>query len=187
MRPLVSSYRPLCRVSFPEFAGIQQYMQAFDLEAIALPEHLAGYLPAVTALCESAGVSRGQAFLTVDEKIVKAGMSQRRPGPHVDGCFMPEMGHWGHGGWNHTCNNVPVPRMSVIVAASVVGCRVWKGEFNAAPRNDGDLSHIAHLLDEGVQVPANVGYQLSPDCVHESAVFATDTQRQFMRIALPIH
>jgi hypothetical protein len=55
--------------------------------------------------------------MTVDEKVVAAGRSQRRPGPHVDGVFMPDkfhpirnaMGSWGGGGrWNHYCNDIGV-------------------------------------------------------------------------------
>jgi hypothetical protein len=129
--------------------------------------------------------------LTIDEKIVKAGMSQRRPGPHVDGCFMAVQQYWGHepepgGVWNHNCNNVPrefVQRMPVVVAASVPGCRAWIGNFEGVPKGDGDLSHLS--LGEGEVLPANVGYLLSPDCIHESMVIAEDTPRTFVRLALP--
>lgn len=184
---LVSTYRPLIPVDFPVYTGIQQYMQEIDLGNVTLPERLAGYLTPIKALAEAAGTRVGKAFVTIDEKIVKAGMSQRRPGPHVDGCFIPDLNYWGHGGgWNHTCNNIPVPRMAVIVAASVPGCRVWQGKFDTEPRNDGDLSHINDQLGVGELVPAHVGYLLSPDCVHESLTFAEDTKRQFLRIALPV-
>lgn len=32
---------------------------------------------------------------------------------------------------------------------------------------------------------SNIGYLLTPDCVHESLVFEEETQRSFLRIALP--
>jgi hypothetical protein len=191
---LNSDYRRLCPVQLP-YAGRQHYMHSFDL---AKPKMLAGYedyLEPVMALCEAAGARTGVAHMTVDEKVVKAGMSQRRPRPHVDGCFMTDTGSWGHEpqprpfpgpAWLHYCNHLPVPRMAVIVASSAVGCRAWRGQFDGHPKNDGDLSHIAEQLGKGEVLPANVGYLLAPDCVHESMLMERDTQRTFLRIALPV-
>jgi hypothetical protein len=73
--------------------------------------------------------------------------------------------------------------MSIIVAATVEGCRAWTGDFRGAPAEDGDLSHIADQLDAGAVLPANRGFLLSPDCVHESMLFDQPTQRQFLRLA----
>jgi hypothetical protein len=185
---LNSFYRSLVPVSLP-FRGRDRYMHGFDLAAPRMAEGFEDYLEPVTALCRAAGALVGKAYMTVDEKIVQPGRSQRRPGPHVDGQFLPESASWGHdggGGWNHICNNVPMARMPVIVAASAVGCRVWDGDFDAQPAPDGDLSHIVDRLGEGEIVPAGMGYLLSPDCVHESMVFEAPTQRSFLRIALPI-
>jgi hypothetical protein len=188
---LNSDYTRLCEVSLP-FAGRQKYMHSFDLAAPVMAEGFEDYLRPVIDLCRAAGASHGIAHMTVDEKIVAAGMSQRRPRPHVDGCFMPTAMRWGHGpgpSWNHYCNDVgqgPIARMAVIVAASVAGCRAWRGRFDGEPKIDGDLSHIAEQLGEGEVLPAGVGYLLSPDCVHESMVFDSPTQRTFLRIALPV-
>lgn len=158
--------------------------------AVAHPQMLEGledYNEPVRALIKASGRTKGIAYVTVDEKIVMPGMSQRRPGPHVDGCFMPIYKDWSHGpSWNHGCNNLPVPRMSVIVAASVAGCKAWVGEFDAEPQNDGDLSHIQDQLGEGVILEPNTGYMLSPDCIHESMIFEEATKRTFLRIALPV-
>lgn len=193
---LNSDYRPLCNVQLP-YAGRQHYMHTFDLANPVMAEGFEDYLEPVIALCRAAGAAQGLAHMTVDEKIVQAGMSQRRPRPHVDGVFYPELpnlrtkmnGSWGGGGggWNHYCNDIgagPLRRMPVIVAASAIGCKVWRGIFDALPANDGDLSHLS--LDEGEIVPANVGYLLSPDCVHESMIQSQPTQRTFLRIALPV-
>lgn len=179
---LNSDYRPLCAVYLP-FMGRQRYMHTFDLAAPVMAEGFEDYLKPVTTLCHAAGATHGLAHMTVDEKIVQPGMSQRRPGPHIDGCFHPEDMHWG-GRWIHYCNNLPAKRMPVIVAASKAGCRVWRGAFDATPTESGDLSHLS--LDAGYVVPAHVGYLLSPDCVHESMVFDRLTMRAFLRIALPV-
>jgi hypothetical protein len=188
---LISRYRPLCSVDLP-FANRQKYMHSFDLENPVMAEGYEDYLVPVLRLCAAAGARSGTAHMTVDEKIVEAGMSQRRPRPHVDGCFMPAVQAWGHEpgpAWLHDCNNIAVDnyrRMSVIVAASVAGCRAWQGGFDGQPDGMGDLSHIQHLLGDGEVLPAGVGYLLSPDCIHESMVFNQPTRRTFLRIALPV-
>lgn len=189
---LHSDYFKLCPVRLP-YQGRQRYMHSFDLAAPVMAEGFEDYLEPVTALCRTVDAMSGVAHMTVDEKIVQAGMSQRRPKPHVDGCFIPQQMRWGHPvpgpSWLHYCNDVgvgPIRRMPVIVAASVAGCRAWRGVFDGQPAKDGDLSHIANQLGDGEVLPANVGYLLSPDCVHESMVFSVATQRTFLRIALPV-
>lgn len=182
---LNSSFERLVAVDLP-YAGRQRYMHGFDVARPDMGEGYEDYLRPVKALLAAAGVFAGKAWMTVDEKIVRAGESQRRPGPHVDGKFNMTAVKWGGGGgWNHACNLVPVTRTPVIVAASAVGCRAWTGQFEAQPREDGDLTHILDKLGEGDVLPANVGYLLSGDCVHESMIMERDTQRTFLRIALP--
>ncbi len=184
---LNSDYRPLCAVALP-YRERQRYMHSFDLAAPVMAEGFEDYLEPVVALCKAASARTGIAHMTVDEKVVGAGMSQRRPKPHIDGCFVPQAGRWGQpgDGWLHYCNNIPVSRMPIIVAASVAGCKAWRGTFDAVPRNDGDMSHISDRLGEGEILPPNVGYLLSPDCIHESMIFDKPAQRTFLRIALPV-
>lgn len=185
---LKSRFTELCTVDLP-YQGRQEYMVPFDLSDICLPQHLSDYVGIVKDLCKAAKAVAGKAYLTIDEKVVERGCTQRRPHPHVDGCFLPEFGRWGGhpnpgGHWNHYCNCVPVARMPVIVASSVPGCKAWEGDFDAEPKNDGDLQHLQ--LGEGTLLPANTGYLLSPDCVHESLPMEKTTERTFIRIALPV-
>lgn len=190
MSQLNSNYQKLVEVQLP-YMGRQKYMHTFNIASPVMAEGFEDYLAPVTLLLRAANLSSGIAHMTVDEKIIQAGMSQRRPKPHVDGCFIPSMNRWGGttGQWNHYCNDVglsAVGRMPVIVAASVPGCRVWRGIFEGRPAKDGDLSHISNQLGEGEVLPANIGYWLSPDCVHESMLFEQQVQRTFLRIALPV-
>jgi hypothetical protein len=185
---LNSDYRELCAVTLP-YADRQKYMHTFDLARPAMPGGFEDYLDPVSALCDAAGAKVGVAHMTVDEKVVFSGMSQRRPKPHVDGCFMQGHARWGHPdpGWSHTCNNVPLKefgRMPVIVASSVVGCRAWRGQFDAQPGSDGDLSDLD--LCGGEILRPNIGYLFSPDCVHESMIQPISVRRTFLRIALPV-
>lgn len=185
---LNSDYQRLCSVILP-YAGRQKYMHTFDLASPEMAPGFEDYLSPVRELCGAAGALHGVAHMTVDEKRVEAGMSQRRPRPHVDGCFMPGAGKWGQDPptWAHGCNNIPLEefrRMPVIVASSVSGCRAWRGRFDAQPASDGDLSHLS--LGEGEVLPANVGFLLSADCVHESMLQPAAVLRAFLRIALPV-
>lgn len=186
MQILNSTYKELVPIQFPLYEGRQVRYHAFNLAYPSVPMGCEGYLNPVMELCQKANAHEGTAYLTIDEKMIEPGMSQRRPFPHVDGCFRGD--RWGGGGWLHYCNDVgasPIGRMAVIVAASVSGCRAWKGQFEGRPAKDGDLSHIGHQLGAGEVLPANVGYLLSPDCVHESMIFDQQVLRQFIRIALP--
>ena len=182
---LNSFFVPLAPVVLP-YRGRQLYMGEIDAAHISMPAGFEDYLGPVVDLLEAADLRKGQVFMTVDEKVVQPGMSQRRPGPHVDGCFDPVAIGWGHDHptWNHFCNHLPVARMPVIVAASVAGCKAWEGTFDAVPKNNGDLSHLQ--LGEGIMLSANTGYLLSPDCVHESLTFDQPTKRSFLRLALPV-
>lgn len=194
MQILRSTYRPLAAIALPSYQGRQKRYHAFDLASPQMPAGFEDYLSSVVALCAAAGARDGEAYLTVDEKVIAAGMSQRRPRPHVDGCFrrIGDSASWGGGGgsgWLHYCNDVgasSIGRMAVIVAASVAGCRAWKGQFVGRPAVDGDLSHISDQLGAGEVLAPHVGYLLSPDCVHESMTFEQQMQRTFMRIALPV-
>lgn len=184
---LKSDYRRLCEVTLP-YSGRQKYMHTMDLANPSMPDGFDDYVPIVTMLCAAAGAFSGEAHVTVDEKEIEPGNTQRRPGPHVDGCFIPKMNRWGGGGggWLHYCNDIgasAIGRMPIIVAASVPGCRAWRGEFDARPKPDGDLSHVE--LGDGELLPANVGYLLSPDCIHESLPMTNRVLRTFLRIALP--
>lgn len=189
---LNSDYRALGPISFPAFTGRQVKYHTIDLARIDMPTGFEAYMAPVMRLCREAGATSGEAYVTVDESVIEAGRSQRRPRPHVDGRFVAERMDWSHPpapAWLHHCNDIGAgkpSRMSVIVAASVEGCRAWRGQFIGRPGPDGDLTHISYQLERGEVLPAGVGYMLSPDCVHESMIFAERVERAFLRIALPL-
>lgn len=180
MQTLKSDYFELRRVNFPPYKARQIYMHSFNTCDPYMPQGFEDYLAPVLDLLSAAKVGHKEVHVTIDEKIIKPGMSQRRPGPHVDGCFTGQ--NWGHSSWNHYCNNIPVlKRMAIIVASTVAGCRAWRGDFKGNPENDGNCSHF--VSGQGEVLPANTGYLLTPDCIHESMVFHQQTERQFLRIA----
>lgn len=188
MSKLISTYEDLGSALLPPWSGRQKYMHTFDLGCPEMADGFDDYKSVVNLLYEAAGYQSGQAHMTVDESIVQAGMSQRRPDAHVDGWFLPDAGLWYHPTpgpvWAHFCNNVPYDRMAVIIASSVPGCIAYTGEFEGQPKENGDLEHIRGQLGKGTLLPANRGFLLSPDCVHESLRFTVPTKRSFLRIAL---
>jgi len=184
MQTLHSNYQDLGPVMLPTYQGRQKYMHTFDSNAPEMAEGYEDYLDIVSKLCVSVAHT-GPAHMTVDEKIVKAGWSQRRPDAHVDGWYNPAQQRWGGGGWGgqRSCVHNEF-RMAVIVATSEPGCMVYPGEFVGNPADDGDLEHIRDQFKDAVMLEPNRAYWLSPDCVHESMRFPVDTQRTFLRIAL---
>ena len=184
---LRSTYADIGHIVLPAWKGRQQYMHTFNPVAPVMAEGYEDYMEPVKALCQATEALTNnpirEAHMTVDEKVVQPGMSQRRPGAHVDGCFMPALQSWSHPTWAHYCNNVPIDRMTIIVATSVPGCIVYDGNFEGEPASDGDLEHIRDQLGPGYLLSANRGYLLTPDCVHESMIFEAPTERTFLRIA----
>ena len=87
---LQSAYTDLGEVKLPNWQGRQKHMQTFDPKDPVMAPGFKDYREAVSQLCEAASVTSDEAHMTVDEKIVQPGMSQRRPGAHVDGRFMKE-------------------------------------------------------------------------------------------------
>ena len=152
-------------------------------DLVQLPEQISVYNEVVQQLCDELSY-KGIIHVTIDEKIVHSGCTQRKPELHVDGRFTgTDWSHTPGPGWNHYCNELPIPRMSVAVASSLARCKVYNGIFIGTPSEQGDLSHIRDQVGEGSLVPANEWHLLSPDCVHESLPFDADAKRSFIRVA----
>lgn len=186
---LNSEFADLGPITLPPYQARRKYMHTFDIANPVMAAGFEDYLESVKELCNRARVFHGEAHMTVDEKLLIPGMTHRRPGPHVDGCFIPAAQVWGNGptpGWNHYCNNTGevVGRMPVIIASNIIGCKAWRGQFEGEPAIDGNLSHLN--LDKGEYLGANHGFLLSPDCVHESIQHYKTVCRTFLRIALPV-
>ena len=185
---LKSSYQDLGAIRLPDWEGRRLRMHPVHREFIQVPDGFENFADVVSALCERADIP-GEAFLTIDEKIVQPSTSHRNPGAHVDGAWIPEAVNWcgGGGGWCYAGidsedEHEHVSRMSAIVAASVPGCIVYPGEFEGEPRDKGIVEHLRDQFGEGELLPANRGFLLSPDTAHESKVFDQTTQRTFLRL-----
>ena len=114
---LDSTYAKLGPVTLPVWQGRQKYMHTFDPQTPKMAEGYEDYLASVSLLCRAAeALTNSPIHEAHDEKIVQPGMSQRRPGAHVDGCFMPALQMWGHPQpkplWAHYCNKFALAKKS---------------------------------------------------------------------------
>lgn len=173
-----SEARYLGIVVFPPFTGTRVMMMPFlwnDVDG-SLPPEVARYVGLVELLRDNFQRQAGLVgYLTVDEALVRAGETHRRPGIHVDGLggWAGEGGGWAKGG--------------MAVAASNGQCRVWQQEFHGEPGPDGDCSHLRRqcLDDSRVCMGGNQAWWLGPMAVHEPMVALRDMERQFVRVSAP--
>src|SRR5206468_2322799 len=108
-------------VSFPAFRGERHYMIPFN-QRDALPPHLRHWQPTVDAMLVGVRTD-GPVYLMVDQSRVGAGVSHRRPGLHVDGNWIAEIGQHGGPGPGHRHTNGVYAPEAVILASDVEGCR----------------------------------------------------------------
>ena len=79
--------------SFPAWQGERVYMRPF-LKADGLPQDLSRWQPTVDAMLD--GIDTDQpVYIMIDETEVEAGLTQRRPGLHIDGYWDPGITAYG--------------------------------------------------------------------------------------------
>jgi hypothetical protein len=187
-------YKEVGSVKFPEYKGdilVNMMPFVFDDDS-SIPEEYHDYLP----LIDQCSFEKGKlAYLTIHESLVKAGISQRRPGIHTEGtsrsCWggsspwggdkfnpwgglIPENG-WG-GGWGGKSFNT-----GLYFASNDGSCRVW----NSTVSEDDVNSHGTLLCEPpGVSKQMKPGtlYWLTDRTPHEALPVAKDTKRQFFRL-----
>jgi hypothetical protein len=174
-----SSLQPIDVVTLPEYAGIRVMMMPFHTHDVrgSLPPDLARWAPVVERMATLS--PDGIGYLTIDEAIVRAGETHRRPGLHVDGVGPDgSAGGWGGGGYAHS---------GMTMVSSHVGCRAYGQAFHGKPAGDGDCAHLASELDakRAVDLRPGIIYLCSPMTVHEALPMTADTRRQFCRVSFP--
>lgn len=176
-----SRIEDLGALEFPTFQGVRVMMLPFRLEdpAGTIPSFAESWRRAAAALVEMGPVREGVAYLTVDEAVVPAGQTHRRPGLHVDGIGPDgKAGGWSKGGYGYN---------GMLTAASAVGCRGWRGMFQGTPKPNGDCAHMAGECPADAAVVFQPGrvYLCSPLAVHEALPMKKTTARQFVRLSMP--
>lgn len=171
------------KVTFPEFIGERVYMKEFRKDE-GLPFELARWQPTVDAMLQGVDVS-GPIFLMIDQSVVIAGKTQRRPGLHVDGYWIPSLNDHGSRPPGHLHNGEYQDPEGIILASDISACRAMIGEFDGIPQEGGDCSMIQTNGLKEVILSANVAYHGNVTLLHESLPVAADCQRTLVRLNVP--
>jgi hypothetical protein len=193
-------------VVLPEFRGLKILMMPIVFgDDATVPDK--DCIPMLNAMRIAMPQHEGKVvYLTVDQNLVEAGKTHRRPGLHVDGYPHTEVdkrffglsgiwagvshgGTWGGGGgWGGGNKNLYWwDGTGLLTISSVEGCKVWHQEFKGEPKVEGDCEHLREQCREenAVTLKANVLYWMNPACVHESLPMNVETRRTFVRLSLP--
>lgn len=165
-------------VTFPKHMGIRIMMMPVRLEdPETWPDSLKGYQGMLGDLVGLSSCQEGTGYLTVDERILEAGETMRRPGRHVDGVYRGGVGGWAPEG--------PWAGGGMLTASNVVGCMAWRGRFEGAPGDEGGCDHLRDLGTEHELLEAGIAYWLDGLCVHESLPMKQRGPRSFVRLSMP--
>jgi hypothetical protein len=191
----------------PPFTGERVYMTAFRR---TLPIHLARWQATVDAMLD--GIDHDVAYLMIDQSAVKAGTSQRRPGVHIDGYWIPAIhahaenpGRHGatpaererehdrgrHGGGRH-CSGAGSwegatyeHHEGLLLLSSITAARAFSGPFTGAPHTGGDCQHIDTTGLAEHTLHAGHVYAGNVTMLHESLPVQQDSLRTVVRLNVP--
>lgn len=191
---LLSNYIKGSEISL---AGINEKvsMIPFDLKTLyGVPNHL---MEKVREMTSHLFEPKGEAYLTVHTKELKANETHRRPGAHIDGNYIIGRASWGGGGgWKvggdgqtltaqEHALSYDVKRGGMLIASDYPACKAWKGVVNGVASTGGDCSHIdlnGHMCET---LEPNRVYYGTSQFIHESIPVDKDVTRTLMRITLP--
>lgn len=176
-----SSLHQLGVVTFPPFTGEKIYMHAFT-KAGGLPVGLQRWQDTVDQMLD--GVDAPDlVYLMVDQALVQSGTNHRRPGPHVDGYWNPNIqGQPNHGGHRLEGSDEEL----LLLATNVLGCEAYVGHVMGMPGAGGDCTELdLSGLNRVDLAPGRVwsGHTLS--MLHASLPVVRDSLRTVVRLNVP--
>ena len=180
------------KVEFPAFLGERVYMREFRLET-GLPTDLKRWQNTVDQML--VGVDTDEPiYLMIDQGVVKANTSHRRPGAHIDGYWIAAKQRHGGGGGHAGRWDNPSPQWNscsfdkaeaLILASDVSASRALIGQFEGVPGEGGDCSMLDLSQLAEVHLQAGIAYAGNVTMVHESLPVARDTVRTLVRLSVP--
>lgn len=177
------------KISFPAFSGVRCLMMPFiQGDSASVPSHYAAYADII----DNNFIEKGKiGFLTIDEKFVEAGSSQRGyNSAGISRSVHVEVGYgnrWGGGGgtsWGGKEQSFLSDNTEVLIANNIDNsCRFW----DTAERRysfDGDLSaYIDDYPEEtGILLKAGEVARMGIFAPHEPITQPVSANRQFLRI-----
>jgi hypothetical protein len=180
------------KVEFPAFLAERVYMREFRLET-GLPSDLKRWQTTVDQML--AGIDTDEPiYLMIDQGVIKANTSHRRPGAHIDGYWIAAKQRHGGGGGHASRWDNPSPQWNtcdfskpeaLILASDFCASRALVGEFEGAPGEGGDCSMLDLSELSEVRLQAGIAYAGNVTMVHESLPVAKDTVRTLVRLSVP--
>lgn len=187
----------LRKINFPKFTGLSCVMMPFiQGEPNSLPKE---YKPYLSIISENYLEKGKIGFLTIDERFVKAGSSQRgfnsagiNRNVHIEVGRRSDINCWGSDGsdgdgtntWGRRSATTLHDNTMVLIANSISNtCRVWNA-VEKRNTNDGDLSmYISDYPEEsGKLLKAGELVKMSIFTPHECVNQTQSGNRQFFRI-----
>jgi len=177
----------LMRLNIPgEVVNVEMF--PFKLEDIStLPLYIR---KTIRKMISGLPLLRGLAYLTVDRRVIKEGMAQRRGGAHIDGNFSSFHGGngWKVGGDGSVLSkrehhaSYSTETGGMLIFSDKAGCKGWLGEFNGSIAAGGNCASLKLPKKEFMLTP-NYVYHANSRFVHESV--STGGLRTLVRITLP--
>ena len=192
---IISKIQECKKVNLLNLPICDLYMHPIDIsEHAKLSAEYSKYNRVVNDMLSCLKNRQGEAFVTIDTRIVEAGSTHRRPGKHVDGNFIFDW-QGGGGGWltgsegrilspkDHKKQYCDSENGATLIVSDFIGCKAWEGEFNDYPKQGGDCSHID--TNEGFYLKQSIVYLMNSTAIHESMPLPVTTKRTLVRITLP--
>lgn len=180
-----SKFMYLGMVGMPAYSGIRVMMMPIILDdMMTIPDKLKPYWNLIHSMFGLMNKEHRDkvGYITIDERVVKAGETHRRAGLHVDGVYRGEAGSWGggDGGWG-------APGTGMLTVSNIIGCKAYNQEFDGTIGRDGECDSLAQQCDESKATLFQSGalYWVDGLCVHESIPMTQTSKRQFVRLSMP--
>lgn len=188
----MKNYKELQEVILPKSTGVSVNMMPFILGDLnSVPENLRQY-DEIIQMCKFGSRKGEVAYLTIDERPVISGLSQRRGGPHTEagaisfggavrGSFGSGLGSlgWGGGSWGGASPDAGLYMLN----NQENTCQIWDESVETLGIN-GHLD-AESLNSEPKMVKSNTLYWLHDRTPHEALPSSENYSRQFLRIVSP--
>jgi hypothetical protein len=175
-------------ITFPRFTGERVYQLPFR-KGQPLPVGMSRWQGTVDGMVRGVDTDE-EMYLMVDQGMVEAGNTHRRPGPHIDGNWEVtgySTGHrvmaWDTGGGSWNTRNLS--RGGIILASDCLGAKVYKGDVDGLVGEGGDCSHLDLSNTETCVLEPNKAYLGNVTMIHESVEARSNLNRTLVRVTLP--
>jgi hypothetical protein len=176
------------RVDFPEHTGERVYMLPVRGQ---LPSQYSRWQHTVDQMLDGITPTHGY-YLMVDQGEVRAGDSLRRPGLHVDGNWIAELGRHGHrhaSRWDHPRpgfkHHTYTPE-AIILATDVLGCRSYVGEFETDIGPGGECDAVNTAGMHHVDLEPFRSWVGNVTMLHEALPMPSAVKRTVVRLNVPL-